>query len=30
MDNNKGTVETGEGGVFGCGGIEGWGENSDN
>ena len=23
MDNNKGTVETGEGGVFGCSGIEG-------
>ena len=26
----KGRVEVGEGGGFGWGGVEGWGENADN
>ena len=26
----RGRVEAGEGGGFGCGGVEGWGENADN
>ena len=26
----KGRVEAREGGGFGCGGVEGWGENADN
>ena len=29
MDKTK-RVETGEGGGFGWGGVEGWGENADN
>ena len=27
---SKGRVEMGEGGGFGWGGVEGWGENADN
>ena len=30
MDKIKGGVEVGEGGGFGWGGVEGWGENADN
>ena len=30
MDKIKGRVEVGEGGGFGWGGAEGWGENADN
>ena len=30
MDKTKGEVEAGEGAEFGCGGVEGWGENADN
>ena len=26
----RGNVRAGEGGGFGCGGLEGWGENADN
>ena len=26
----RGRVEAGEGGGFGCGGVEGWGENAGN
>ena len=28
--NRRGRVEAREVGVFGCGGVEGWGENADN
>ena len=30
MDKTQGVVEAGEGGGFGGGGVEGWGENADN
>ena len=30
MDKTKGEVEAGEGGGFGWGGVEEWGENADN
>ena len=30
MDKIKGEVGGGEGGGFGWGGVEGWGENADN
>ena len=30
MTKSRGRVEVGEGGGFGRGGVEGWGENADN
>ena len=30
MDKIKGEGEVGEGGGFGCGGVEGWGEKAHN